>query len=310
MAVLSGVTGLSVTVRVDSNALKEYPVPEDDSNGTEKKITKYIEAQAGAHFSIQAKINRCYNHQYCGKGIYIQIDGQDVDNVIYTKTEVKSFVAIPPGIRGMVCISDGMPVGSGTTWTKRKFKFSELTQDERPASSLDKSIKDKLGDLGSITVSFCRLVVTGDRPGSTQKHSLANCESILDFGAAETTPANRLLGTAKIDQRDSPLATFVFKYRSLADLKAEGIIPRSPSPIPLEDRPIDELNPEEMRELLKRQSELLQKRRESDIQLKTEIKRERDDSSTIQGDDNGIEVVEERSKKKAKIVETIDLTDD
>lgn len=37
------------------------------------------------------------------------------------------------------------------------------------------------------------------------------------------------------------------------NLKTEMIIQRSPSPVPLEDRPLESLTPEEMLELLKRQ---------------------------------------------------------
>jgi hypothetical protein len=67
-----------------------------------------------------------------------------------------------------------------------------------------------------------------------------------------------------------PFATFVFKYRSrgrsssdtlytlhltlyLAALKSLMVIPRSPSPVPLEDRDIATLTEAEMRELLQRQ---------------------------------------------------------
>lgn len=64
----------------------------------------------------------------------------------------------------------------------------------------------------------------------------------------------------------TPFATSTFKYRSLgpyyllrayaclltstAALKSLGIIPRSPSPVPLEERHIDTLTPAEMREIL------------------------------------------------------------
>jgi hypothetical protein len=66
-----------------------------------------------------------------------------------------------------------------------------------------------------------------------------------------------------------PFAVFNFRYRSsgkcfchssapltliitAAALKSLHIIPRSPSPVPLEDRPEEDLTPAEMAELLKR----------------------------------------------------------
>lgn len=36
-------------------------------------------------------------------------------------------------------------------------------------------------------------------------------------------------------------------------LKAEGVIPRSPTPVPLEDRPVETLSAEELQELVRRQ---------------------------------------------------------
>jgi hypothetical protein len=49
------------------------------------------------------------------------------------------------------------------------------------------------------------------------------------------------------------LEKFVVTNHSVDDLKAELIIPRSESPVPLEDRPVEDLSLDEMRELLKRQ---------------------------------------------------------
>ncbi|TKA82298.1 hypothetical protein B0A55_01437 [Friedmanniomyces simplex] len=50
-----------------------------------------------------------------------------------------------------------------------------------------------------------------------------------------------------------PLAIFLFKYRSRAALQALHLIPRTPSPVPLEDRPVEELTIDDMRELIRRQ---------------------------------------------------------
>jgi hypothetical protein len=52
-----------------------------------------------------------------------------------------------------------------------------------------------------------------------------------------------------------PLPFFVkkFLYRTRNALQSEMIIPRSPSPQPLEERAEEDLTPEEMRELIRRQ---------------------------------------------------------
>jgi len=76
--------------------------------------------------------------------------------------------------------------------------------------------------------------------------------------------------TEYIDERGSPFATFNFRYLSTGKtqimameaithtsridaLRALCIIARSPGPVSLEDRPLEELSPEEMRELLRLQ---------------------------------------------------------
>lgn len=60
--------------------------------------------------------------------------------------------------------------------------------------------------------------------------------------------------TKNIDPSDRPFAVYKFRYRSAKALKSMGLIPQTPKPIPLEERPIEELTLEETRELLRRQS--------------------------------------------------------
>lgn len=59
--------------------------------------------------------------------------------------------------------------------------------------------------------------------------------------------------TEYVDDPNTPLAVFVFRYRSMSALKAACIIPRTPTPVPLEERPIDELTEDELRVLVRRQ---------------------------------------------------------
>lgn len=55
-----------------------------------------------------------------------------------------------------------------------------------------------------------------------------------------------------------PVAVFRFKYRSQKSLRELLVIPRTPSPVPLEERPIEELSIEELRELTRRQKALVE----------------------------------------------------
>jgi hypothetical protein len=130
---------------------------------------------------------------------------------------------------------------------------------------------------------------------------------------------------------DRPFATFKFKYRSkgkqyylcrfyikgltrvVAALQSLLIVPRSPSPVPLEDRDVNTLTPEESRELIRR----LRKREEAALPVKREqgVKRER--SATVGhmegGDDDEVSFVYEKRRRLPVTidedgVETIDLT--
>lgn len=91
-----------------------------------------------------------------------------------------------------------------------------------------------------------------------------------------------------------------------------GILPRSPSPIPLEDRNIEDLNPEEMRELLRRQQ---RQRESSEVAIKREIKRERIEFEDDDDDGDDVEIVD-RPEKKPRLdvddagTEVVDLCGD
>lgn len=105
----------------------------------------------------------------------------------------------------------------------------------------------------------------------------------------------------------NPFATYTFKYRSHRDLQIEGIIPRSPSPVPLEERDPETLTAEEARELVRIQRQQLQDR----AKVKKE-KREREED----GDENGGEVRMTGGQRKRQRtstdsgIEVIDLSNE
>lgn len=83
------------------------------------------------------------------------------------------------------------------------------------------------------------------------------------------------------------------------------IIPRSPSPVPLEERDVDSLSLEETRELIRRQRELAAAARvvKRERGVKRERSRERSRSLTVvDGDDGDVSFV---SAKRLKIPVTL-----
>lgn len=94
---------------------------------------------------------------------------------------------------------------------------------------------------------------------------------VISLGTAIHMKARSTISAKYTDGRDCPLATFIFKYRSLSErlfshskrylltlslnseaLKDLLLIPRTPPPAPLEDRPVDSLSQEELKTLVER----------------------------------------------------------
>ncbi|KAL2041144.1 hypothetical protein N7G274_006088 [Stereocaulon virgatum] len=79
------------------------------------------------------------------------------------------------------------------------------------------------------------------------------------LGEVQTSKAVNYYETISVNSKEPPIAIFKFNYRSRKALQGLHLIPRTPSPprnltpVPLEERPIDDLALEEMRELLRRQ---------------------------------------------------------
>lgn len=95
------------------------------------------------------------------------------------------------------------------------------------------------------------------------------------------------------------------------DLQIEGIIPRSPSPTPLEERDPNDLSPEEARELVHRM-------RERDMQNNIKIKKEKRNHANVAQDDEDedeVTISEAPARKRHRGstdsgIEVIDLSDD
>lgn len=94
-----------------------------------------------------------------------------------------------------------------------------------------------------------------------------------------------------------------------------GVIPRSPSPIPLEDRPIGELSVDELHELVRRQrAQIIQSHNniKNEDGTKPVVKKEKRDQNTGHNvpdndDSSDIEVVEVASRKRK--IEVVELSD-
>ncbi|KAF2833848.1 hypothetical protein CC86DRAFT_400441 [Ophiobolus disseminans] len=165
---------------------------EDDAPENPKAITKYIEAQAGAKFSIRTSISNTFHvSQDLGSKTYM--DG----TMVYSSYESKAWLKSHKEI-----IIDGIGTKIDSEWIFQPLQFQNL----KIASSLKvtQDLMKTVKLLGTITVEF-------------------------DLGKANATGYR---SQASWRRYGGTFVTFNFKYRSKADLRALHIIPRTPSPDP------------------------------------------------------------------------------
>ncbi|RDI85237.1 hypothetical protein Vi05172_g4774 [Venturia inaequalis] len=310
MAVFPDLPGYEVKIVVDGVECAEYPAPDDMDEDDPNLVTKYIETTPGAKFQIHVYVRpEAQALRFNGIVARIVVDGQKIGKPFWRKCRGTSKARITRG-----------PEEQSTTgWQVRDLMFSVLTTDDNATHKISEELKQQINTLGEIRIEFYRINVK--EPGTAHSTKWTD--------RTETIPAKALKGKAishevglsstaevitepthfsliYIDGRESPFATMCFRYRSLNDLKAELIIPRSPSPVPLEDRPLESLTPEEMLELLKRQREQAASLRQENAR----IKRERASSpATAHEDDEDLSIVEPTPKRR-RIAATIDLIDD
>ncbi|KAK3697252.1 hypothetical protein LTR37_017564 [Vermiconidia calcicola] len=313
---------IDVTVRVNGADLQEH----DDTEHNEEylKGVKYVECVPETDFAVHLHVRKSqlggYNKDQIRCDVYL--DGEfaiaRLPNPYSTPAASSEwdFGAVESTINGR-CI-------------KQNFAFARLRTDDGPSKDL-KPIDFK--QQGEIKVK-CTLV-------RTRKLSKMVTHDVASFKRAgdEVLPEKCLKGRSISNQvalgkaqplatlpvfvhvdypyGKQPFATYVFKYRSRRDLQIEGIIPRSPSPVPLEDRAPEDLSPEEARELVRR----LRKRDSGRAKIKDEnlrIKKEKRNHATLIEDDdeNDVTITEEiRGRKRTRnsrdsAIEIIDLSGD
>ncbi|KAK4951354.1 hypothetical protein LTR10_010327 [Elasticomyces elasticus] len=341
MAIHPYLPGLSVSIDVAGQDLPEYN-DEDQDEANPMECVKYIEAVSGAEFGFATRFDtNTFPHANKNIVLHNNLDGQIVGQCSFDPEQMRGF-----GQDGRLVVR-GAITGSNQGLITQPMLFSELKICEEAP---DKALMGKLGNLGTITVG-CYLArlepqepIESQRPlgRKARRRNVKNVNTTPD----ETTTFKPLLADGRIPEknlkgmalshqavvgpptpfqrpsfraiRQGPaLATFVFKYRSRAALQALHIIPRTPSPVPLEDRPVEELSMEDMRELLRRQraSRNAQPGRGAKQGIKQEIKRERDLPSS-EGEESDIEVVEHCNKRiradsgRGNAGAVIDLCDD
>ncbi|KAH7367224.1 hypothetical protein B0T11DRAFT_274902 [Plectosphaerella cucumerina] len=310
MAICDEVPQIRVTVRVNGSEAAEYNdedgSPENDpSIKVMNTVSKYIESQDDATFSICITIDSSYSFQPDDHSLScaVLVDGK------WIRTPIMTTRRLAVEVNG----HDWLPEGS-STWKTQPLKFAGITTVENTAESRVKEDSIAAKSLGLIQVCVQRCVTTGKSAAPQQKNTASTTELAEKalkgsaashgavYGADVDIPTPNFVKCTDLDE-GTGLIRFNFKYRSRDSLQKLMIIPRTPSPDPVEEE-IGNLSQEAIVSLARRQ--LLHERATSNDTIKAE------DMTVIKKEAEVYDLTGEapvcvRKRKRAK---TIDLTED
>ncbi|KAF7194544.1 hypothetical protein HII31_04050 [Pseudocercospora fuligena] len=313
--------GLTVELTSAGQSLQEY---EDEDSTVGATASAYVEVDEGSNFVVRVTATQKIAPSLEDRlRVQVNLDGKFAIAMVYS---------LHKNLHGETTwILEGRDKNTSRGVVMERFQFAHLQTNDGPLGKEKVEAFKNLGEV-KVTCTFVRqkgesYVVQDDSSRFESAFASNIPEKFLKGKAisshATLGPQELRMGppltTVSVDYPygKDPLATYIFKYRSRRDLQIEGIIPRSPSPTPLEDRDPDDLNPDEARELIRR----MRDREKEQASIKKEIKREkRDRSDTVnvddESDDDGVLVTGEGpARKRARAstdsgVECIDLTGD
>ncbi|KAL9004868.1 MAG: hypothetical protein Q9188_002329 [Gyalolechia gomerana] len=270
---------LKAFIAVADRRQKEYAFKEMENENPDL-VSKYIECKTGSLFTIQVEFNRSTMFKSDAIQLEVYFDGHYADSVVVRQSKL--------AITGRHCSKiSGAIKKIDDRWEYRPFLFSEIKQTEE-TSQWEPDERSRR-DLGSITIKAFHAKVKG--------------------------PVAEPSGSWDVERALGQSIT-------LSERKLKGMnvthTAKTPSPVPLDERPIESLSVEEMQQLLRQyqsrsaepetrtklESTIARQRikHEQDIKQERPIKREKDEEMD--------EILASARVKKPKRAETIDLSDD
>ncbi|KXT08934.1 hypothetical protein AC579_9359 [Pseudocercospora musae] len=312
---------VAVELTSAGHLLQEY---DDEDSAMGSTVSAYVEVVEGSNFVVRVTVRP--NIAPSPKDelqVRVKLDGKYVTGMVYSLQSNRG--------EQTTWYLEGRDRNTSRGVVMERFQFAHLQTNDGPLGKEKVEAFKHLGEV-KIGLAFVRrsgeaYVVQDDsrfvsafasnvpekclKGKAISSHATLGPQELRMARPVRTVPVYYPYGRA--------FASYIFKYRSKRDLQIEGIIPRSPSPTPLEDRDPDDLTPEEARELIRR----MRDREKHQAFIKKEIKREkRDRSDTVnlddESDDDGVLVTGEGAapaRKRARAstdsgVECIDLTGD
>ncbi|CCF37435.1 hypothetical protein CH063_08763 [Colletotrichum higginsianum] len=316
MAIIHDLPGVKITVQVDGQDAVEYDDPdglENDANrmNARWRTLNYVESKDDAFFSVRYQIDNSHRWEspVHALSLTLYVDGKRVDGVVCEATRFHNYNPFFVWDHTV----DGSRERSTASGYERlnKFKFSKVTTTDDAAKDRVESDSTRAKLLGTIEVFIYPIIITGPSRyiGSGHRHetqrdgfniaekalkgrAVSHGTSFTDGGVV----SQRLSVTAEYLNDHLPIAAFSFQYRSRDALHKELIIPRSPSP-----EPIDGLSEAEIRRLAaERLDEINKKERKEG---KTDRLQNRQRSPTVKREGR-------RPIIKREFVEMLDLTEE
>ncbi|KAL2032885.1 hypothetical protein VTO58DRAFT_106057 [Aureobasidium pullulans] len=277
MAILDSLPGVEITVVVDGEDLHEYQ--DADMEDEENTVTKYVEAVTGANFTIKIMVPKKFGFEGTCLSFHVLVDGAEAEHPLIQPRHVRR----APKVRSV----EGARVSNTHI---RKFRFTELETVNDHGFGLPKDL-ERVKELGYIRVEVFHKTVKNiskrvckelqkDEGFISEKaikgKAISHAHSL---DSEQHEDKSTLWKTQPIIGDEGPRGTFLFHYRSKDSLRQMLIIPRTPSPVPLRNRPIAELNEQEKAELIE---QLLSENAEKDLvnkRIKRELSNDDDNNS-------------------------------
>ncbi|TKW59438.1 hypothetical protein CTA1_10229 [Colletotrichum tanaceti] len=328
MAIIHDLPGVKITVQVDGQDAVEYDDPDGLENDANRKNARwrtfsYVESKDDAFFSVRYQIDNSHRWQspVHALSLTLYVDGKRMDGVVCEATRFHNYDSFFVWDHKV----DGSRERSTASGYERlnKFKFSKVTTTDDAAKDRVESDSTRAKLLGTIEVFIYSMIITGPSRYISSGHrhetqrdgfniaekalkgrAVSHGTSFADGGVVSQRPSV----TAEYLNDHLPIAAFNFKYRSRDALHKELIIPRSPSP-----EPIDGLSEAEIRRLA---AERLDEINVSIAQTlpANDKKKERKEGRTdrLQNRHRSATVKREGRRPiiKRKFVEMLDLTDE
>ncbi|KAF2740601.1 hypothetical protein EJ04DRAFT_597545 [Polyplosphaeria fusca] len=283
MAILPTCPGLRVEIIVNGISIEEHKNPPPDPSQP-KTLTTYVEVPSGTNFGIRYFFARTFPDNRA-VSMKVAIDGNEIDEPMHHARDLHDknghFI-------------DRMASYDGKRWYQQDFVFAALDIEEGGTDPVNETVKHAVDHVGTIELSFFFLEnARRNKPLPTERKALLQIEKLSEKAVKGESmshqtclqPPKHIPNIEYFDAEyadEDPFTTFVFKYRSFRALKDLHIVPRSPSPIDVDNMDEAHMTDKQVRvayrHLVQRQEE--QRR----------LKREREGSfdTTVRGDDDDV----------------------